>query len=220
MDDPVPEGGVVVVIDVIRAFTTAAVAFERGATEIACAASAEAGRAIRRREPDRLLIGEVGGWKPADFDLGNSPAEVSAARLAGRRLVQATSNGTVGLSRCTAPAALLAASAVNVGATARWIADHHPGVPWTLIRTGPTAEDEACARHLAALLDGATPNRADLVAGIRAGAATRDPAELTAGDVEHCCAVDRSAFAMVGAVREDHVVLTRAAILRRWDSGS
>jgi 2-phosphosulfolactate phosphatase len=34
MDDEVPGGQVVVVLDVIRAFTTAAIAFERGATEI------------------------------------------------------------------------------------------------------------------------------------------------------------------------------------------
>lgn len=38
MDDEMPAGRVVVVLDVIRAFTTAAIAFERGATEIVCTA--------------------------------------------------------------------------------------------------------------------------------------------------------------------------------------
>ncbi|MEV8512127.1 2-phosphosulfolactate phosphatase [Dactylosporangium sp. NPDC051484] len=61
MDAKVPSGTVVIAIDVIRAFTTAAIAFERGATEIVCAPSVEVGRDLRRRYPDRLLVGETGG---------------------------------------------------------------------------------------------------------------------------------------------------------------
>nr|BFE56110.1 hypothetical protein GCM10020063_006360 [Dactylosporangium thailandense] len=136
----------------------------------------------------------------------------------GRRLIQATSNGTLGLARCPAPAALLAVSALNVGATARWIARHHAGTAWTLLCTGQTAEDRACARYLAGLLDGSAPARADLVAGIMDGAAehARAYARLPAServdlsrDLRFCRDVDRSAFAMVGEVREDHVVLAK-----------
>ncbi|WP_433619139.1 2-phosphosulfolactate phosphatase [Dactylosporangium sp. CA-139114] len=182
------------------------------------APSAAAGRDLKRRHPDRLLAGEIDGLKPADFDFGNSPFEMSAARLDGRRLIQATSNGTLGLARCPAPAALLAVSALNVGATARWIARHHAGTAWTLLCTGQTAEDRACARHLAGLLDGSAPGRADLVAGIMDGAAehTGAYARLPAServdlsrDLHFCCDVDRSAFAMLGEVREDHVVLAK-----------
>lgn len=216
MDAEIPAGRIVVVIDVIRAFTTAAVAFERGVTEIACAPSAEAGRRLRRLHPDRLLAGETNGLKPADFDLGNSPLEMSTAQLDGRRLIQATSNGTLGLARCPNPAALLAVSARNVGATARWIASNHPDTPYALLCTGRTTEDRACARYLADLLDGSAPERADLVAGIMAGAAEHghDYARLPAaervdisGDLSFCCDVDRSDFAMVGEVRDDHVAL-------------
>jgi 2-phosphosulfolactate phosphatase len=218
MDAEIPTGRVVVVIDVIRAFTTAAVAFERGVTEIACAPSAAVGRDLRRRHPDRLLVGETNGLKPADFDFGNSPSEMSTAQLDGRRLVQATSNGTLGLARCPDPAALLAVSALNVGATARWIASNHADTPWTLICTGRTAEDWACARYLGDLLDGSAPGRADLVAGIMDGAAehARAYAQLPAServdlsrDLRFCCDVDRSRFAMVGDVRKDHVVLAK-----------
>jgi 2-phosphosulfolactate phosphatase len=220
MDTEVPSGTVVVVIDVIRAFTTAAVAFERGATEIACVPSVEAARALRRRHPGRLLAGETGGLKPAGFDLGNSPFEMSTAPLGGRRLIQATSNGTRGLARCPDPAALLAVSARNVGATARWIAGNHPGTACTLVRTGRTAEDQACARHLAGLLEGAQPSRCDLVTGIMHGADehlrayARRPAperlDLTP-DLPFCRDVDRSGFAMVGEIRDDHV-----ALVPRW----
>jgi 2-phosphosulfolactate phosphatase len=217
MDEPVTAGRVVVVIDVIRAFTTAAIAFERGATDIACAPSAEAGRQLRRRHPDRLLAGEIRGLKPADFDLGNSPYEMSAAPVDGRRLIQTTSNGTLGLTRSNDPAALLAVSARNVGATAAWIAGNHPGKPWTMLCTGRTTEDRACAEYLDALLRGSAPRPADLVRGIRAGAAeharnyARRPASEVVDlspDLGFCSEVDRSDFAMVGDVREDHVALT------------
>ncbi|GAB4051600.1 2-phosphosulfolactate phosphatase [Catellatospora paridis] len=218
MDAEVPAGRIVVVIDVIRAFTTAAVAFERGVTEIACAPSVEVGRGLRRLHPDRLLVGEANGLKPPDFDFGNSPFEMSTAQLDGRRLIQATSNGTLGLARCPNPAALLAVSAVNVGATARWIACNHADVPYTLICTGRTAEDWACARYLAGLLDGSAPARADLVTGIMDGATehAHHYAQLPASerpdvsrDLRFCCDVDRSSFAMVGEVHKDHVVLVK-----------
>ncbi|MFB9180122.1 2-phosphosulfolactate phosphatase [Dactylosporangium sucinum] len=217
MDAEVPAGTVVVVIDVIRAFTTAAVAFERGVPGIACVPSAEAGRALRRRHPSRLLGGENGGLTPADFDFGNSPFEMSVAEVGGRELIQSTSNGTRGLVRYPAPAALLAASARNAGSTARWITKHHPATPCTLVCTGLTEEDRACAEHLRALLDGSAPRPADLVAGIMAGAAehARSAAGLPAAervdlsrDLPFCCDVDRSGFAMVGDIRPDHVALT------------
>jgi 2-phosphosulfolactate phosphatase len=218
MDAEVPAGTVVVIIDVIRAFTTAAVAFERGATEIVCAPSVEIGRDLRRLHPDRLLVGETGGLKPADFDFGNSPLEMSTAQLDGRRLIQATSNGTRGLVRYPDPAARLAVSALNVGATARWIVKNHTETPCTLVCTGRTAEDWACARYLSDLLHGLGPRRMDLVAGIMDGAA--EHARAYAGrpalecvdlsrDLPFCCDVDRSEFVMVGEIRQDHVALAR-----------
>jgi 2-phosphosulfolactate phosphatase len=218
MDADVPAGTVIVLIDVIRAFTTAAVAFERGATEIVCVPSVELGRDLRRLQPGRLLVGETGGLKPADFDFGNSPLEMSTAQLDGRRLIQATSNGTRGLVRYPEPAALLAVSAVNVGATARWIGRNHAETPCTLVCTGETAEDWACARYLSDLLRGAEPRPADLVSGIMDGAAEHARAYAQrpvpervdlSRDIPFCCDVDRSEFAMVGEIRQGWVALAR-----------
>lgn len=217
MDATVPAGTVVIVIDVIRAFTTAAVAFERGATEIVCAPSVAAGRDLRRLHPDHLLVGETGGLKPADFDFGNSPFEMSMAQLDGRRLIQATSNGTRGLVRYPDSVALLAVSVANVGATARWIGKNHAETPFTLVCTGRTAEDRACATYLSDLLHGSDPRRVDLVEGVRDGAAEHARAYERRPEPEHvdltrdlpfCCDVDRSEFAMVGEIRQDHVALT------------
>jgi 2-phosphosulfolactate phosphatase len=53
--------GTVVVIDVLRAFTTAAFAFAAGAADITLVGAIEEAFALRERNPDLLLAGEVYG---------------------------------------------------------------------------------------------------------------------------------------------------------------
>ncbi|HSG66484.1 MAG TPA: 2-phosphosulfolactate phosphatase, partial [Gammaproteobacteria bacterium] len=105
--------GVVVVIDVLRAFTTAAFAFERGAREIVLVATVDEAFALRGRIPGSLLIGEVGGLPIDGFDLPNSPTAVAAADLDGRRLILRTSSGTQGVVRAERAEHLLGASLAN-----------------------------------------------------------------------------------------------------------
>src|SRR5690606_18367462 len=104
--------GLVVVIDVLRAFTTAAYAFHRGASEIILVSTVEEAFALRERFPGSLLMGEVDGIRVPGFDLGNSPAEVEAMDLSGRRLIHRTSAGTQGVVRSVRAKILLAASFV------------------------------------------------------------------------------------------------------------
>ena len=82
--------GTTVIIDVFRAFTTAAVAFDRGARQIVLVAEVDEALDLRRRGVGHLCMGEVDGKRPADFDFGNSPYEVSQADLTGKTLVQST----------------------------------------------------------------------------------------------------------------------------------
>ena len=64
--------GVVIVIDVIRAFTVAAYAFAGGAHRLWLVRTIDEAFALREREPQALLAGEVGGrlipgfrsWQP------------------------------------------------------------------------------------------------------------------------------------------------------------
>ena len=78
--------GTVVVIDVVRAFTTAAFAFAAGAREVVLTDSVEEAFALRDRFRGAaggrltcLLMGEVGGEPIEGFDLGNSPAALAAS---------------------------------------------------------------------------------------------------------------------------------------------
>ena len=97
---------VAVVIDVLRATTTATQALASGYRRVLCVDSLE--RALRMRARGRLLAGEQEGKMPPGFDLGNSPADVS--HDAAEELVLATTNGapTIVEASRRAPVVLLA----------------------------------------------------------------------------------------------------------------
>jgi 2-phosphosulfolactate phosphatase len=125
----VVEGEVVeataVVIDVIRATSTIVEALAAGARAVYPTLSTE--EAIRLANSlgrdDTLLCGERRGLKIEGFDLGNSPAEFTRERVAGRRLVMSTTNGTRAFLAAEGAERVLAASLLNLSAVARAVAD-------------------------------------------------------------------------------------------------
>ena len=82
--------GTTIIIDVFRAFTTAAVAFDRGVECIVLVAEVEEALALKAQGVGDVLMGEVDGTKPDGFDFGNSPYEISQADIAGKTLVHST----------------------------------------------------------------------------------------------------------------------------------
>lgn len=129
---------VVVVVDVLRAFTTASFAVALGATEVVLVATPEEGFRERDRRPGSLLLGEDGAVPIDGFDLSNSPLEVLGADVAGRRLVHRSSSGTrAALAAATGRARVLCASLVNAHATADAIA---PGEEVAYVLSGASRE--------------------------------------------------------------------------------
>ncbi len=154
--------GTVVVVDVLRAFTTAAVAFGRGAKRIVMAAEVEEALRLRRRGAGDLVMGEVDGRRPEGFDFGNSPWEMSRADVRGKSLIQSTRAGTVGLAAAKKATRLYAASFAVAGATARAIRRERPAKV-SIVAMGQDAiersdEDELCAMYLRDLLEGRAPD--------------------------------------------------------------
>src|SRR5436189_266459 len=86
--------GLVIVIDVVRAFTNAAFAFSRGTKEIYPVGTVEEALEFKKRNPIVMLCGEVSGLPPEGFDFGNSPTRVLELDLNGCTLVQRTGAGT------------------------------------------------------------------------------------------------------------------------------
>ena len=155
--------GVAVVIDVLRAFTTAAVMMHLGVEGIALLAEAEAVLALKR-ERAYLAVGEVGGKRPPGFDLGNSPyraLEAGRELLAGRMVAQRTSAGTRGAGAAAHSAeVVILGSYVTAGAIARYIRGLSPPPDAvSLVEMGDeglsiTPDDEACADYIEHLLTG------------------------------------------------------------------
>jgi 2-phosphosulfolactate phosphatase len=97
---------VAVVVDVLRATSTATQALASGYQRVLCAETVE--RACQLRAPNRILAGERQCRRPTGFDQGNSPREAIDRR--GEELVLATTNGAptiVAATEC-APQVLLA----------------------------------------------------------------------------------------------------------------
>ncbi len=86
--------GLVVVIDVLRAFTTACYIFSKGAKEIVLASTPEEGLLLKKQYPKYLLVGERKGLKLTGYDYGNSPFEIKQASLLDKTVVMTTSLGT------------------------------------------------------------------------------------------------------------------------------
>lgn len=203
--------GTTVIIDVFRAFTTAAVALSRGARHIVLTALPDEALALRARGVGDLCMGEVDGKRPEGFDFGNSPHELSRADVAGRVLIQSTRAGTVGVCAVPHQSPVFAGALVTARATARAIAASGADEV-SLVAMGKegrlrTDEDELCALYLRNLLDGRSPDAAAVAALARSGVDAvkfGDPRypHFHAGDLEWALRVDAFDFAVTIA-RED-----------------
>lgn len=216
-----PATGAVVVVDVLRAFTTAAYAFAAGAREIILVADVAEALRLKRANPRWLAMGEYGGRRIDGFDLPNSPVQAAQADLGGRTIVQRTSAGTRGVVATVNAQRLWCTGLVCASATARAVSEAGLGGP-TYVITG----DWPGRPDLSGLDDRAT---ADFIESVRTGAPLdpRDAARavvnseeaartlaLGAGhvdpaDVQYAVDVDRFDFAME-ATRE-----ARGLVLRR-----
>ena len=107
-----------VVFDVLRATSTMLTALAHGARAIYPVRTVPEARELRLRLPDALLGGERHGLRLEGFDLGNSPLEYTAERVAGRDIVMTTTNGTVALQACAGAATVHAGALLNLEALA------------------------------------------------------------------------------------------------------
>jgi 2-phosphosulfolactate phosphatase len=209
--------GVAVVIDVFRAFTTAAFCIGAGAKEIVLVKDPEDALAMKRADPSLFLTGEVGGRPIDGFDVGNSPSKIVGMDLTGRRVVQRTSGGT----QCVVAAAASArevvlGSLVIVSATWRYAVSRGDEV--TLVASGAPAdrpngisEDEECAAHLEALLLGQPTDAKAMIARIWENEDPNWPEWFPRRDAELASEIDRFDFALP-VHREGGLLVARPTI--------
>jgi 2-phosphosulfolactate phosphatase len=146
------QGRVVAVVDVLRASTTIAAALANGARAVIPFESSE-DAITRSKQLERgawLLAGERRMLRMEGFDLGNSPAEYSAAAVEGKTVLLATTNGTRALLAVQGARDVVVASYVNLaGVSSMLRAALRGGTDISIICAGQerqfSLEDAACA---------------------------------------------------------------------------
>ncbi len=209
--------GTVIIIDVFRAFTTAAVAFSRGASKIVLVAEVDEALALREKGVGELCMGEVDGMRPPGFDHGNSPHELSTADVDGKTLIQSTRAGTVGVSAAANADSIYAGSLVLARATVEAIRRDSPELV-TIVAMGAEGreradEDEQCALYLRNLFLGRTPDHAAVRNLVLAGQEAQkygDPQRphFAPQDRDMALRIDSAPFA-IKVTREDGLLVAR-----------
>jgi 2-phosphosulfolactate phosphatase len=228
-----------VVIDVLRATSSMAMALSHGARAIIPVEEISEAMSLRRQAPEILLAGERDGLRISAeisggmaFDLGNSPREFTADLVQGKTIAMTTTNGTRAL-RASAPAqAVVIASFLNLSAATKQV--RSLGARHVLLVCGGTYaeagyEDVLCAGAMIDQLATENANeladsallarklyrleRADLVAAL---AQSRNGRRLLSrpdlrDDVAFCAQID---FSEIGACLE------RDGCVRQVDSVS
>ncbi|HUS66575.1 MAG TPA: 2-phosphosulfolactate phosphatase [Kofleriaceae bacterium] len=200
-----------VVIDVLRATTTAVALFDRGVTTVRVVATPDELRGLPP-PPDGQryqVFSELDASGDAGFDrCDNSPARALDLDLAGRLPVLVTTNGTRAIAAAVERASVvLVGTFCNLTATARHLLASGRAV--TLLAAGDFAgrdvrtEDERCADAFEATLRGGAPDLARLLAACRDDARLQRRLARTpdlAHDVDIAFDVDRFPV-VVGARR-------------------
>ena len=224
-------GTACVVFDVLRATSTFVTALHNGAQAVIPVSEIPEAIAFREKLPDALLAGERDGVRiratrsgGADFDFGNSPREFSREKVRGKIIVSTTTNGTRALRACAGAKIILAASFLNLAATARFL-NQSPPEEILLVCAGTydgtALEDVLAAGALAGLVGGEFSDATEIASRTYLSAKNDLPATLASSqnarrllampelraDVAFCA--QRDVFKRVAAMGADGAIRLR-----------
>lgn len=220
--------GIAVVIDVLRAFTSAAVMVHLGAKKILLLAEPESVLELKQAE-GCLAVGEVDGKMVPGFDLGNSPSAILEAgpdRFTGQVVAQRTSAGVIGaVVAAEVTSEVILGSYVTAGAIARHIRQQaQPMDRVTLVAMGSdgkkrTPDDERCGDYLEHLLTGRPYDHAAALKEIIAHECTQkflraNQAHYRAADPIYCLQRDLFDFVLVARLDHGRLVAKRVDVPR------
>ena len=212
----------VIVIDVIRAFTVAHLAFLQEIEKIHLVAEPDEAYSLREKNPDLVLLGEVNGYPISDFDFCNSPARIVDADLKGKTLVQRTSNGVQAVLNNLGPNWLLTTGLIGAQSTAKFIRkkiDVGEVRTVRLIASHPESEEDiACGEYIIDLIEGY--NKIDLnevrerIRRSTAAEKFHDPnlPHFEPEQLEHCLRSEDHDFVMSVSIDENKPTIKRQSI--------
>lgn len=153
---PLNKADITIVIDVIRAFTVAHYAFIQGVNYILLADTVEQAFQIKKENLEYLLAGEIDGLAIEAFDLDNSPYHVQQKNIAGKTLVQKTTNGVRAALNCLSSEHGFVTGFTNARKTAVYVRERLKGQDTVnIIASHPDGDDDlACAEYIKSIIEG------------------------------------------------------------------
>lgn len=209
--------GVVVLIDVFRAFSTACHVIHQDPLDYLLVEGSDAASRLSLSRPAPFLIGKAEIGASLLYDIPNSPSLAVQRRLAERTIIHRSDAGARGALCATHAAEVLAAGFVNAAATAGYLLHKRPSLV-TLVSLGHdgstrSLEDDLCAAHILALLSGRSPDLRPFTPELRRGPGSYffggDQREYPSADFTLCLDVDRFDFALCVEPCGDHARLRR-----------
>jgi len=207
----------VVVIDVLRSFTTAAVALGQSALAVYPVEDPASVRNVCAKIEHAISVGALAGGAPVPgFDYGNSPSALADSALNGKNVVISSAAGVRGLHMFCRARSLYAASLVCAKATAQAIrvkgADEVCFVITGEWHDRDGDEDIACADYMEALLRGEAMALEELAVRVRQSDfgvrfATGTWPHLPIADLEIAAHTDLFRFAMPVQYEADRLVI-------------
>ncbi len=205
-------------IDVFRAFTTAAYVLANGALRIIPVGDLEEAFGIKRRNPAFILMGERKGYKVEGFDYVNSPFEIQNVDFSEKTVVMTTSAGTQGIVNATGASQILLGNFVCIKATIDFIKKAKPSIV-TLVAVGHQGiekrdEDEMCAQYIQESLRGAKPDIQKILRYLRSYKSSekffdKTKPEFPEGDLHCAMDIDRFNFVLKVVKKENQLEIIR-----------
>jgi len=107
---------VIIVIDVLRCTSTIITALANGAKGVIPVKTIKEAREIHRQDPHTVLAGERRGIKPQGFYFGNSPLEFHPTKVARKKIILTTTNGTQALTKTKGASFVFVGAFLNLNA--------------------------------------------------------------------------------------------------------
>ncbi|KKP36640.1 MAG: 2-phosphosulfolactate phosphatase [Candidatus Roizmanbacteria bacterium GW2011_GWC2_35_12] len=156
--------GLVIVIDVLRAFSTTCYLFHNKCKTIIPVETIEQAIKLKENNPDYILLGERHGKPIPNFDHSNSPTEIKKINFSNKTVVMTTTAGTKGIVRSVNAEEIITGSFVNSGATINYIQQKKPDIV-SFVCTDSSFydnEDYMYAKYIQKYLEGKSLNFKDI----------------------------------------------------------
>ncbi len=153
--EDIPDADAYALVDILRSTSTIPIILKNGAREIIPIFRLSTARAMKKKNPEYIAIGERYGFKIPQFDYGNSPNDVQDANFDGKTILFTSTNCTRVLEKLRDKPNVFISSFVNFSATLQKISKfENIGIVMSGRPDGSADEDQIFALFLEETLKG------------------------------------------------------------------